>query len=213
MSGEMRLGKRWLRFTAEQILRAGVGFVWRAVVGGRIVRFVGADIMSPDLALMEFRVHGVVPVVRASGQHVTRSAAGRLAAETATWLPQALTPQMGAAWTPLDDQRATVTLGAGNETVDVDIDVDTDGRLVSVGLQRWNGSRKPPGLERFGGEFERDFVTSDGVRIGSGCRVGWGWGTPSWPQGMFFRAGVTAADRPGPTGPGDESTAIDRSEH
>ena len=46
MEGEIKLGGRWFGFTAEQILRAGVGFVWAPVVGGRLWRFVGADALA-----------------------------------------------------------------------------------------------------------------------------------------------------------------------
>ncbi len=111
MAGWIKLG-RWMRFRADQILRAGVGFVWRPVVGGRILRFTGADLLGPEEARMEFRLHGLVPVARASGSDVARSAAGRLAAETVAWLPQALTPQAGARWRAMDEARAAVTLRA-----------------------------------------------------------------------------------------------------
>ncbi len=69
---------------------------WALVVGGRVVRFVGADLLGPHGARMEFRLHGIVPVVRASGPDTARSAGGRLAVETVAWLPQTLTPQCGA---------------------------------------------------------------------------------------------------------------------
>ncbi len=98
MVGRIRLGPRWMACVATQILAAGVGFVWKPVVGGRLLRFVGADILGPDDARMEFRLHGLVPVARAAGPETARSAAGRLAAETVAWLPQAATPQQGARW-------------------------------------------------------------------------------------------------------------------
>jgi hypothetical protein len=192
MTGEIKLG-RWMRFRADQVLRAGVGFVWQPVVGGRILRFSGADVLGPDDARMEFRFHGLVPVVRASGSDVARSAAGRLAAETAVWVPQALTPQAGARWSGLDDQRAIVTLDAAGEVVDVEVAVDGDGRLRSLGLQRWNGSADPPGFEPFGGTVTDEFVTSGGVRIAGAGSVGWNWGTPQWDDGEFFHYRITKA--------------------
>ena len=192
MTGEIRLG-RWMRFGADQILRAGVGFVWRPVVGGRMLRFTGADLLGPDDARMEFRFHGLVPVVRASGPDVARSAAGRLAAETVAWVPQALTPQAGARWRGLDDQRAVVTLDAAGETVDVEVAVGGDGRLRSLGLQRWNDSADPPGSEPFGGTVTDEFVTSAGVRIAGAGSVGWDWGTPRWDDGEFFHYRITKA--------------------
>lgn len=180
-------------FRAEQILRAGAGFVWRPVVGGRVMRFVGADELGPDGAGMEFRFQGIVPVARASGPDTARSAAGRLAAETVAWLPQALTPQVGARWSPLDDRRAVVTLEAGSETVDVEVRVDAEGRLESLCLQRWNDAAKPPAFEPFGGRVEGEHLTEDGVRIAGSGSVGWGWGTAEAVRGVFFRYSVIAA--------------------
>ena len=55
---------------------------------------------------MHFRLHGLIPVVHSSGPDIARSGAGRLAAETVAWLPQALVPQSGAQWTPIDQHRA-----------------------------------------------------------------------------------------------------------
>ena len=110
MAGRIRLGSRWLPFTARQVLRAGVGFVWRPVVGGRLLRFTGADLLGPDGARMEFRFHGLVPVAAGAGPDVARSAAGRLAAETVAWLPTAVVPQAGATWSMVDHERAVVAV-------------------------------------------------------------------------------------------------------
>ena len=105
MRGEIRLAGRWLPFTAEQLLRASTGFVWAPIVGGRLIRFAGADALGPDGARIEFRLHGRIPIVRGSGADIARSANGRLAAETVAWLPAALTPQAGARWIAVDTTR------------------------------------------------------------------------------------------------------------
>ncbi len=193
MNGEIKLGSRWLAFTATQILRGGVGFVWNASVGGRLLRFTGADALGPDDARMEFRLHGRVPIVRADGADVRRSARGRLAAETVAWLPQALTPQAGASWEAIDDERATVTISADGADVDVEVSVDPDGRLRWLSLQRWNSSAKPPVDVSFGGVVEEGHTTSTGVRIAGTGTVGWNW-HPSTPgEGVFFRYRVVEA--------------------
>lgn len=92
---------------------------------------------------MEFRLHGLVPVAQASGPDVARSAAGRLAAETVAWVPQALTPQAGA----VDDEHAVVKSDFAGETVDVEVGVDPDGRVVRLELQRWKDSADLAGFE------------------------------------------------------------------
>lgn len=60
---------------------------------------------------------GRVPVVDEDGPAITRSAAGRLAVETAAWLPQALTPQSGALWRPVDEQFVNITMDSGEQIV------------------------------------------------------------------------------------------------
>lgn len=194
MSGEIKLGGRWLGFTSQQILRAGVGFVWAPIVGGRIIRFNGADALGPEGAQIAFKFHGRIPVVRASGDDVHRSAQGRLAAETVAWLPQALTPQAGAHWVGIDDKRAMVTLNAAGSDVDVEVAVDTAGQIRWIGLERWNSSAKPPALASFGGSVSSMFTVLNGVSIAGSGAVGWDWHTPWEADGVFFRYQVTAAD-------------------
>jgi hypothetical protein len=194
MDGEIKLGGRWFDFQAQQVLRAGVGFVWAPVVGGRILRFTGADSLGPDGAQMEFKLHGVIPVMQASGTDVLRSAQGRLAAETVAWLPQALTPQAGARWVGIDDERAVVTIDTTGAEVDVQVAIDDDGRIRRIGLDRWNSAAKPPALASFGGSVTSTHTALNGVRIAGGGAVGWDWNTPSEADGVFFRYRVTSAD-------------------
>lgn len=193
MEGEIALGGRWFPFTAEQVLRAGEGFVWSPVVGGRIVRFVGADALTAHDARMEFRFHGLIPVVRADGPDIRRSAQGRLAAETVAWLPQALTPQRGARWTPVDDERAIVTLNAAGADIDVEVSVDADGQVRRLDLERWNGSVDPPRFEPFGASVGSTFTVSNGVRIAGSGAAGWGHHGDDDADGTSFRYRLTAA--------------------
>ncbi len=191
MEGEIKLGGRWLRFTARQILVARLGFVWAPVVGKRILRFVGADTLGPAGAQLEFRLLGLVPVVRATGPDVERSAAGRLAAETVAWLPQALTPQAGAEWLPIDDRRAIVSLGVPGDFVEVEVRVSEAGDLEWLCLQRWNDGAKPPAYASFGGSVNAIHTTDAGVRIAGGGTVGWDWATAAQRDGEFFRYRIT----------------------
>jgi hypothetical protein len=196
MAGRIRLGPRWFPVTAEQILRAGVGFVWRPIVGGRILRFEGVDELGPDGARTEFRLHGRIPVVRVTGDDVARSAAGRLAAETVSWLPQAVAPQSGAGWTEVDDDRARVAVDTPAGPIDVQITVADDGRLTELVLQRWNDSVDPAREEAFGGDVQAEHVTDQGVRLAGSGTVGWGRGTTEQPDREFFRYRITAVRPP-----------------
>ena len=191
MTGSIKLGI-WLPFTARQIIRAGTGLVWTAQVGPRLVRFSGADTLGPHGARMNFRLHNRIPIVNAQGPDIDRSAAGRLAAETVAWLPQALAPQSGARWKPIDDTRATVTLDVPNGPVDVQITVNDEGSLTEIQLRRWNSSTKPPGDQPFGGTISSS-IDTEGVRIAGSGTVGWNVGTSAQKRSVFFRYEITSA--------------------
>ncbi|MDH3300356.1 MAG: hypothetical protein OES24_07605 [Acidimicrobiia bacterium] len=191
MSGRIKLGI-WLPFTARQILRGGVGSVWAATVGGRVIRFVGADSFGLSGGRMQFRFHDRIPVVNAGGPDVDRSAAGRLAGETAAWLPQALTPQAGASWKPIDDHSATVILPGPDGPVDVDLTIDSDGQLTEIDLERWNGSAKPPAYQPFGATIASSLAV-DGIHIAGAGTVGWARNTPDQDDAVFFHFQINAA--------------------
>lgn len=190
--GSIRLGSSWWTFRSTQVLRAGQGFVWqaRARRGPIVVR--GADRYVDGTGSMDFRLFGLLAVARASGADVDRSAAGRLAAETVVWLPQAITPQAGAAWTAVDRDRACVTLPTPSGPVDVEVVVDDTGRLLSTRTMRWRDSPPPPVSRPFGGPITAELTTGTGVRIAAAGAVGWGWETAEWPDGEFFRFRVEA---------------------
>lgn len=199
VNGSIKIGRRWMPFTADLVLRAGLGCVWDPVIGRGLWRFVGTDVLGPEgAARIDYRLHGLIPVNRVSGLDLARSSVGRLALETVAWLPQATTPQAGGRWSAVDDRRAVVSLGAG-KTVPVEITVDDDGRLEAVGLLRWNNMSEPPALERYGGLVTDEYRTDGGVIVaGAGCG-GWGFGTREWPDGEFFRYEVDQLEPIKPT--------------
>jgi len=191
--GSIRLGSTWWPFRSTQVLRAGAGFVWRPVVRRGPMRVTGADLLIDGAGTMDFRLFGLVPVARSSGPDTDRSAAGRLAAETVAWLPQAVTPRTGARWTAVDGERATVAVPTPAGPIDVTIKVDDDGRLLSTATQRWSDQTSPPSDQPFGGPADDEFVTEEGVRIMGAGAIGWGWETDAWPDGEFFRFRIESA--------------------
>jgi hypothetical protein len=141
---------------------------------------------------MEFRLHGRIPIVRADGPDIERSAAGRLAAETVVWLPQGVTPQAGAVWRAVDADRAAVAVAVPSGTIDVEVTVDRAGRVTEIGLERWNGSATPPAPAPFGGTVTatRSF---EAVTIAERGTVGWDWHTATQADGEFFRYSIVSA--------------------
>lgn len=101
--------------------------------------------------------------------------------------------RLSPAWIGIDDQRAAVTINAGGQPVDIDVAVDNDGRLARLGLQRWNGSTKPPDFAAFGGSVHSLHTTDSGVAIAGSGIVGWEWSTPRQADGEFFRHTIASA--------------------
>jgi hypothetical protein len=190
MRGEIRLGS-WRPFTARQVLAPPRGFIWAATARFLGLPVTGFDRYSSGSGQMDWRLGGVVPVMTATGPDVTRSAAGRLAGETAL----APTTFRAATWTPgADDDRTVVTWRIDDQEESAEFQVGADGRLLGVVMQRWgNPDGAPFGRYPFGVAFEAE-ETFAGVTIGSVLRAGWWWGTDRQPEGEFFRADITGAE-------------------
>jgi hypothetical protein len=103
MRGSIKLGGRWLTFRAREVLSPHRGFAWAARLGGVMV---GSDRYSDGRGAMNWSLLGLIPVVRADGGDVSRSAAGRGSGE-AVWVPTALLPRFGVTWTVADDLHLT----------------------------------------------------------------------------------------------------------
>lgn len=188
MHGEILVG-RWRPFRAHQIIEAGTAFTWSATAGRGPLAIRGSDRFDGDGGEMDWRVLGI-PVMRARGADVSRSAAGRLAAETILCPPAALDPRVR--WSPgADDAHATFRLAVGAWEHEVAIAVDEGGALTAVDTARWGDPRGDGyGLYAFHVECEGG-LTQDGVTIPGVVRAAWGY--PDGSVREFFRATVDAA--------------------
>jgi len=140
MQGRIGLkpGAEKLPFHAVQILAMPTGFFWRATVGEGILKMTGSDrYVAGEGAMLWFIGYGI-PIVRASGADVTRSAAGRMALEAPLLLPSALLPESGARWEAIDAFSAKVHLQVGSEQLALVLTVALDGRLERIEMQRWD---------------------------------------------------------------------------
>ena len=180
MDGQLRLGDRWLSFTADETLAARRGFVWRPKVRfGFGLRFSGADFYVDGTGGQRFTLGGLIPIVRSGGPAIDRSSAGRFLAES-VWLPTSLLPTMGSEWEGVNDRRAHVTLPTVEEPLTVT--VDEEGTVESVTTRRLDGETGE--MRPFGASIKRE-RTVDGVTIPSRLEVGWGFGTDAYES--FFR--------------------------
>jgi hypothetical protein len=186
MRGTIRIG-RWRSFTARQVLRPPYGFIWAATARVAGIPVVGFDRYTAASGQMRWRLGGLVPVMSGADPDITRSAAGRLAAEGTVLLPTSFRiPD----WQG-HGASATWSIDGSHETVE--LDVGRDGTLRGVSMLRWgNPDGAPYGRYPFGVtvDAEREF---GGIRIPGRFRAGWWRGTGREAEGEFFRAEITAA--------------------
>ena len=190
MHGAIKI-KRWRPFRAEEVIVAGRGFVWRARVklGGVAIR--GFDRFIDDSGAMRWKLCGRLPVARASGSDVSRSAAGRFAAES-VWLPSLLCDDR-VAWRVYAAGLAHAQLPVGETSMDMAFAL-SHGVVQSVALSRWGN----PGGGRFrevafGARVDQE-ATFGGYTIPARLRVGWYFGTERFEQeGLFFRVTIDDA--------------------
>jgi hypothetical protein len=140
---------------------------------------------------MNWKLLGLIPVMRAEGSDVSRSAAGRAAAE-AVWVPTALLPRSGVTWTATDPHHITANYRLDDADIELRYALGDDARVRSVVFNRWGDPDNTGtwGLHPFG--FEAiGYSTFDGVAIPSAGRAGWFYGTDRWNEGEFFRSKIT----------------------
>ncbi|RFU38377.1 hypothetical protein DZF91_28005 [Actinomadura logoneensis] len=192
MHGRIRIAGHWWPFDAEQVLKPSLGFVWAATARTAGLPVTGFDEYHEGRGVMRWRVLDRIPLITASGPDVSRSAAGRLAAEFVLAPAAALSPSVQ--WEHLDDMRAVAHVSVGADVHPVTLTVHPSGRLVSVTVPRWgNPGGGAFGEHLFGVRVQRE-RTFGGFTIPSLAQAGWGLGTPDWTEGEFFRFAVDGAD-------------------
>ena len=139
MSGEIRVdpGGPWSPLTAEEVIAPRRGFVWKAEIRMGRLLLKGADYYADGRARVRFGLFGLIPLVRACGPGVSRSARGRLAVES-VWVPSGLLPQQGVTWEAVDETHAKATFTIDGEELSLTLEIDHEGHLREVVLPRWN---------------------------------------------------------------------------
>jgi len=183
--GEIRLGT-WAPFTAVQRISLTQGFVWAASARVRGLPVVGFDRWTRGTGEMRWRLLGLVPVMSADGEDVTRSAAGRHAGELLLVAPgAALSPEVG--WRAIDDERAAAVVRVGGTTHEATLTIGPDGALTDLVMQRWGEAGGGAFAEQpFGASFDGE-ATFGGVTVPRRITAGWHYGTDRWPEGQFIR--------------------------
>jgi hypothetical protein len=189
-TGHVKVGGSWRPFGFHQRSSLDDGFVWAARTRLAGLPVTGFDRFTQGEGELRWRVLGRLRVTTATGPEVSRSAAGRHAAELLACVPAvALDPSVR--WRPLDGRRAVAVLEIGGEEQAVTVTVDPRGRLRQVELDRWGTPPgQPYGRYRFGAQLS-DEKMFDGYRIPTSAVVGWHIGTGRWSRGTFLRYRLT----------------------
>jgi hypothetical protein len=191
MHGEIKL-KTWLPFTAEEVIAWPHGFLWGATVRQNGMPIRGFDGLVDGVGAQRWKLFGLVSVVSASGSDITRSAAGRLAAE-ALWLPSILCDR-DVAWSAIDEHHPCARLAIAGETVEPCFEIDDAGQVRSVVVQRWGDPEKAGfGYHAFGGYVEQR-AAFNGFTIPTRLRIGYHVGTDKFEShGEFIRITIDDA--------------------
>jgi len=194
MHGEIKLG-RWFPFRAEQVIRRDGNMIWAATVTlGGLPLFSGFDRLVDGAGVMEWKLLGLFPMIRSSGPDISRSAAGRLQAES-IWLPSRLCAE-DVTWTSEDSSHAAATMMTAGVPSKIDFTVDPKGRATLVRLQRWGNP--PPDTKQFRlvdfGAVVEEEATFGGYTIPTRIRAGWHVGSAEFESGgEFFRGSIEDA--------------------
>jgi hypothetical protein len=190
MHGAIKL-KRWRPFNAEQVIVRDRGMIWRANVRMSGMTIRGSRRFVDGAGAVRWRIGGVLPICRASGPDITRSAADRFAAEM-IWLPSILFGG-DVSWSANEPDVAHARFAVDGRAADVALTL-SQGSLQSVALPRWGN----PGGGRFHdvdfGAIVEQEATFGGYTIPARMRVGWYFGTDRFDtDGKFLHATIDDA--------------------
>jgi hypothetical protein len=191
MHGEIKLAS-WRPFRAEQVIRMDRGMIWQATTRLAGLPIRGADWLVDGEGSMRWRLMGLFSVVTASGPDITRSAAGRLKAES-IWLPSLLCRDE-VAWEAPEPWHLMANFQSAGEAAPLELEIGEGDVLRSVSVSRWGN---PEGAKfryaAFGGLVEKE-GTFDGYTIPTRIRVGWYVGSERFAsEGEFFRVTIDDA--------------------
>lgn len=191
MHGEIKL-KGWQPFRAEQVICAHQGMIWQATVWMNGLPIFGWDRLIAGAGAMQWKILGLLPVIKAQGPDITRSAIGRMHGEY-VWLPSALLDR-AVQWRASDDTHGCVDLTLCAETTRLNLTLDNSGRVKKAYFQRWGEpGESVPHYEDFGVLVEEE-RTFSGYTIPSKMRAGWYFGRDRFEtEGDFFHATIDEA--------------------
>lgn len=187
-----------------EVLAPPRGLVWRARarIGPVPVR-VGDHYAAGEGAVSVYAL-GLLPLVRATGPDVSRSARGRLAVE-AIWLPSALLPGEDVEWEEVSEDQTRATLTIDGEPIPLTLTVGRDGSLREATMTRYGDVGVDSWCPIPYGVAAEAEATFNGYTIPTRLRGGWWYGTERYDPakasvlavvGATFRQLTAGADPP-----------------
>jgi hypothetical protein len=135
MHGEIKLGQ-WRPFRAEQVISRDGQFVWAATVSVYGIPIRGSDRLLQGHGAMNWKLLDLIPVMRDSGPHITRSAIGRVEGELAAWLPS-IPLGKGVSWNDAGAANTRVRAEIFNEPAEIELEIGSSGRLKTLKMSYW----------------------------------------------------------------------------
>lgn len=191
MHGEIKL-RRWFPFEAEQVIRCDGEMIWSATVRMHGLPIRGFDRPVNREGAMRWTLLGILPIMTASGPDITRSAVGRVAAES-VWLPSVFCGD-DVSWTTSDLFHPSAHIEVQGQATVIDLTISDHGRSEAVKLTRWGN---PEGTHfhevGFGAVVEKE-DTYAGYTIPTRLRAGWHLRDRRFEaDGEFFRVTIDDA--------------------
>lgn len=170
----MQLDGSWHAFTAlQQFNAAAPAFIWDASIQiAPLVKVNVADRYLDGVGSIDARAFSVIPVVSEHG--TPELAAGELLRYLAelAMIPTALLPRSGVTWSPVDDDKALVTLADRGTTVSVTVHFGARGQIARVSADRHRDIGGTPVLTPWIGYF-RNYVSVQGMMVPMYAQAAW----------------------------------------
>ncbi|MFP4218973.1 MAG: DUF6920 family protein [Phormidium sp.] len=172
MHGQIKLNT-WTPFQAEQVIVWNQGMIWSATAWMKgVLPILGADSLIDRCGRLEWKLLGLIPVMTADGDDITRSIIGRMQGES-IWLPSVLA-NGDRPWTVLNDREIETPIHLLGETTRLRLHLSPQGQVQRIAFQRWgNPDETSYGDRLFSGVMDAETEVA-GYRVPSQFSVGWG---------------------------------------
>ncbi len=185
MKGIIKL-VNWAQFRSVLYANPIKGFLWEATVKMGILPVKGFDYFLENQGAMQWSLFNFIPVNKAEGPDVTRSAEGRAMLEGLFTPHLLIHPKVK--WDVISENEITATWKIYQEEKAVHIIIGEDGSLKQAFVQRWGnpGDSKTWEYLTFGINIEKE-IKRKGIIIPAKGNAGWWFGQKEYDDGEFFR--------------------------